>query len=137
MVTCLLDPLPVGHRCLLETTQAVEELTSLPNMCSAIDTTPVNLRSTPKSNPNLNPYRCRYGYPSLFLQVVSDHKIFWDVCVKAPNGTNNATHFRDSLLYRPLLPFLLFLISPNGMGTPAQNLFDEMLMKGRSVWGSV
>nr|KYP32224.1 hypothetical protein KK1_047138 [Cajanus cajan] len=38
--------------------------------------------------------------------VVSDHKkIFWDVCVKAPSG----------------------------MGIPAQNLFDDMLMKGRSV----
>ncbi|KAG2404861.1 U-box domain-containing protein [Vigna angularis] len=66
-------------------------------------------------------------------KVVSDHKkIFWDVCVKAPGGTDDATHFRDSLLYRPLLPFLLILFSPSGMGTPAQNLFDGMLMKGRS-----
>ncbi|XP_027921040.1 protein ALP1-like [Vigna unguiculata] len=156
--------IPVGRRRLLETTQAFEELTSLPNMCGAIDTTPVHLRSTPNSNPNLNPYRCRYGYPSLLLQVVSDHKkIFWDVCVKAPGGTDDATHFRDSLLYHrltsgdvvwdkvisvrghhvrpyvvgdwcfPLLPFLLTPFSPSGMGTPAQNLFDGMLMKGRSV----
>ncbi|KAL9327440.1 hypothetical protein ACSQ67_008085 [Phaseolus vulgaris] len=156
--------IPVGRRRLLETTQAFEELTSLPNMCGAIDTTPVHLRSNPNTNPNLNPYRCRYGYPSLLLQVVSDHKkIFWDVCVKAPGGTDDATHFRDSLLYHrltsgdvvwdkiisvrghhvrpyvvgdwcfPLLPFLLTPFSPSGMGTPAQNLFDGMLMKGRSV----
>lgn len=156
--------IPVGRRRLLETTQSFEELTSLPNMCGAIDTTPVHLRSTHNSNPNLNPYRCRYGYPSLLLQVVSDHKkIFWDVCVKAPGGTDDATHFRDSLLYHrltsgdvvwdkvisvrghhvrpyvvgdwcfPLLPFLLTPFSPSGMGTPAQNLFDGMLMKGRSV----
>nr|KYP50793.1 hypothetical protein KK1_027357 [Cajanus cajan]KYP50802.1 hypothetical protein KK1_027367 [Cajanus cajan] len=71
-------------------------------MCGAIDTTPVHLRSSP----NPNTYHCRYGFPSLLLQVISDHKkIFWDVCVKAPSG----------------------------MGTPAQNLFDGMLMKGRSV----
>ncbi|KAL5163011.1 Protein ALP1-like [Glycine soja] len=152
--------IPVGRRRLLETTQAFEELTSLPNMCGAIDTTPVHLRI----NPNPNIYRCRYGFPSLLLQVVSDHKkIFWDVCVKAPGGTDDATHFRDSLLYHrltsgdvvwdkvisvrghhvrpyvvgdwcfPLLPFLLTPFSPSGMGTPAQNLFDGMLMKGRSV----
>ncbi|XP_027346735.1 protein ALP1-like [Abrus precatorius] len=154
--------IPVGRRRLVETTQAFEELTSLPNMCGAIDATPVKLRSTP--NPNPNTYRCRYGYPSVLLQVVSDHKkIFWDVCVKAPGGTDDATHFRDSLLYHrltsgdvvwdkvinvrshpvrpyvvgdwcfPLLPFLLTPFSPSGMGTPAQNLFDGMLMKGRSV----
>lgn len=152
--------IPVGRRRLLETTQAFEELTSLPNMCGAIDTTPVHLRSSP----NPNTYRCRYGFPSLLLQVVSDHKkIFWDVCVKAPGATDDATHFRDSLLYHrltsgdvvwdklmtvrghhvrpyvvgdwcfPLLPFLLTPFSPSGMGTPAQNLFDGMLMKGRSV----
>ncbi|KAK7319837.1 hypothetical protein RJT34_04565 [Clitoria ternatea] len=154
--------IPVGRRRLLETTQAFEELTSLPNMCGAIDTTPVKLRSNPNPNPNI--YRCRYGFPSVLLQVVSDHKkIFWDVCVKAPGGTDDASHFRDSLLYHrltsgdvvwdkvihvrdhhvrpyvvgdwcfPLLPFLLTPFSPSGMGTPAQNLFDGMLMKGRSV----
>ncbi|KAG5063015.1 hypothetical protein JHK85_004198 [Glycine max] len=156
--------IPVGRRRLLETTQAFEELTSLPNMCGAIDTTPVHLRNNPNPNTNPNFYRCRYGYPSLLLQVVSDHKkIFWDVCVKAPGGTDDSTHFRDSLLYHrltsgdvvwdkvisvrghhvrpyvvgdwcfPLLPFLLTPFSPSGMGTPAQNLFDGMLMKGRSV----
>ncbi|KAJ7946032.1 Harbinger transposase-derived nuclease [Quillaja saponaria] len=105
-----------------------------------------------------------YGYPSVLLQVVADHKkVFWDVCVKAHGSTEDATHFRDSLLYNrltsgdvvwdkvinvrghhvrpyivgdwcyPLLPFLLTPFSPNGLGTPAQNLFDGMLMKGRSV----
>ncbi|CAN0846681.1 Protein ALP1-like [Linum grandiflorum] len=106
----------------------------------------------------------RFGYPSVQLQVVSDHKkVFWDVCVKAPGGIDDATHFRDSLLYNrhisgdvvwdkvinvknhhvrpyvvgdwcyPLLSFLMTPFSPNGAGTPAQNLFDGMLMKGRSV----
>jgi len=86
---------------LLQTTQAFKELTSLSNLCGVIDTTRVHLRFNP--NPNLNPYRCCYDYPSLLLQVVSDHKkIFWDVCVKAPSGTDDATHFRDNLLYHRL-----------------------------------
>ncbi|KAI4298436.1 hypothetical protein L6164_031997 [Bauhinia variegata] len=156
--------IPVSRRRLVETTQAFEELTSLPNMCGAIDTSPVKLHSLPNDQKFPGTYRCRYGYPSVLLQVVADHKkVFWDVCVKAPGGTDDATHFRDSLLYNrltsgdvvwdkvinvrghpirpyvvgdwcyPLLPFLLTPFSPNGMGTPAQNLFDGMLMKGRSV----
>ncbi|KAI4295625.1 hypothetical protein L6164_035650 [Bauhinia variegata] len=156
--------IPVSRRRLVETTQAFEELTSLPNMCGAIDTSPVKLHSFPNDQKFAATYKCRCGYPSVLLQVVADHKkIFWDVCVKAPGGTGDATHFRDSLLYNrltsgdvvwdkvinvrghpvrpyivgdwcyPLLPFLLTPFSPNGMGTPAQNLFDGMLMKGRSV----
>ncbi|XP_054779046.1 protein ANTAGONIST OF LIKE HETEROCHROMATIN PROTEIN 1 [Prosopis cineraria] len=156
--------IPVSRRRLVETTQAFEELTSLPNMCGAIDTSPVKLHSLPNDQKIPTSYRCRYGYPSVLLQVVADHKkIFWDVCVKAPGGADDATHFRDSYLYNrltsgdvvwdkvisvrahpvrpyivgdwcyPLLPFLLTPFSPNGMGTPAQNLFDGMLMKGRSV----
>ncbi|BFG41750.1 protein ALP1-like [Prunus yedoensis var. nudiflora] len=152
--------IPVSRRRLIETTQAFEELTSLPNMCGAIDGSPIKLH---KHNLPGN-YKCKYGYPSVLLEVVADHKkIFWDVCVKAPGGTDDATHFRDSLLYNrltsgdivwdkvinvrghhvrpyivgdwcyPLLSFLLTPFSPNGMGTPAQNLFDGMLMKGRSV----
>lgn len=96
--------------------------------------------------------------------MVADHKkIFWDVCVKAPGGTDDATHLRDSLLYNrltsgdivwdkvinvrnhhvrpyivgdwcyPLLSFLLTPFSPSGSGTSGQNLFDAALMKGRSV----
>ncbi|KAE9597251.1 hypothetical protein Lal_00007798 [Lupinus albus] len=155
--------IPVGRRRLVEITQSFEELTSLPNMCGAIDTTPVKLHST-SGNRIPQTYRCHFGYPSVLLQVVSDHKkIFWDVCVRAPGGTDDATHFRDSVLYNrltsgdvvwdkvinvrghhvrpyvvgdwcyPLLPFVLTPFSPNGMGNPAQNLFDGMLMKGRSV----
>ncbi|XP_021286521.1 protein ALP1-like isoform X2 [Herrania umbratica] len=130
--------IPVSRRRLIETTQGFEELTSLPNICGAIDGSPI--------------------------KVVADaRKIFWDVCVKAPGAADDATHFRDSLLYNrltsgdivwdkminvrghhvrpyivgdwcyPLLSFLMTPFSPDGAGTPAQNLFDGMLMKGRSV----
>ncbi|XP_034681329.1 protein ALP1-like [Vitis riparia] len=151
--------IPVSRRRLHETTQAFEELTSLPNMCGAIDGSPVKIRNNSASS-----YRCRYGFQSVLLQVVADHKkIFWDVCVKAPGGTDDATHLRDSLLYNrltsgdivwdkvinvrnhhvrpyivgdwcyPLLSFLLTPFSPNGSGASGQNLFDAALMKGRSV----
>ncbi|CAL1410069.1 unnamed protein product [Linum trigynum] len=154
--------IPASKRRLNEVTLAFEELTSLPNMCGAIDGTPIKLRSFPTNESNL--YRCEYGYPALQLQVVSDHKkMFWDVCVKAPGAVDDATHFRDSLLYNrlvsddivwdkvinvrghhvrpyvvgdwcyPLMAFLMTPFSPNGSGSPAQNLFDGMLMKGRSV----
>ncbi|KAE9607261.1 hypothetical protein Lal_00026253 [Lupinus albus] len=156
--------IPGGRHRLIETTQLFEELTSLPNICGAIDTTPVKLHSSSSSSSNRIPETCRYGYPSLLLQVVSDQKkIFWDVCVRAPGGTDDATHFRESVLYNrltsgdivwdkvinvrgchvrpyvvgdwcyPLLQFLLTPFSPTGSGSPAQNLFDGMLMKGRSV----
>lgn len=74
-------------------------LYNLSNMCGAIDTTLVHLRNNPNSNTNPNFYHCCYGYPSLLLQVMSNHKkIFWDVCVKTPNNTDDPMHFRDYLL---------------------------------------
>uniref|UniRef100_A0A5B6YLR7 DDE Tnp4 domain-containing protein n=1 Tax=Davidia involucrata TaxID=16924 RepID=A0A5B6YLR7_DAVIN len=95
--------IPVSRRRLHETTQAFEELTSLPNMCGAIDTTPVRLRRLPNDLNSSSSYRCRHGYPSVLLQVVADHKkILWDVCVKAPGGFDDVAHFRDSLLYNRL-----------------------------------
>ncbi|KAJ6365033.1 hypothetical protein OIU76_029917 [Salix suchowensis] len=128
-------------------------------MCGAIDGSPIKVKCGDIGG---NVYECRYGYPSVLLQVVADHKkMFWDVCVKAPGGSDDASHLRESLLYNrlvsgdvvwdkvinvrghhvrpyivgdwcyPLLSFLMTPFSPNGSGTPAQNLFDGMLMKGR------
>ncbi|KAK4401616.1 hypothetical protein Sango_0902300 [Sesamum angolense] len=156
--------IPVSRRRLVETTQGFQELTSLPNVCGAIDTTPVKLHKISPDMINGSMYVCKYGFPSVLLQVVADHKkIFWDVCVKAPGGYDDATHFRDSLLYNrlisgdivwdkavsvrgqpvrpyivgdwcfPLLSFLLTPYSYNRTGNPAQNAFDEALMKGRKA----
>ncbi|OMO63176.1 Harbinger transposase-derived nuclease [Corchorus olitorius] len=154
--------IPSSRRRLMETTQGFEELTSLPNICGAIDGSPIKVRKVDRNL--MNSYKCKYGYDAVLLQVVADHKkMFWDVCVKAPGGSDDASHFRDSLLYNrlfsgdivwdkvinvrsnlvrpyivgdwcyPLLSFLMTPFSPDGAGTPAQNLFDGMLMKGRSV----
>ncbi|KAK8626845.1 hypothetical protein V6N13_134475 [Hibiscus sabdariffa] len=158
--------IPVSRRRLIETTQGFEELTSLPNICGAIDGSPMKVRGLKLDRNSMSSYKCKFGYDSVLLQVVADHrKVFWDVCVKAPGGADDATHFRDSLLYNrltsgdivwdkvikvrghhvrpyivgdwcyPLLSFLMTPFSPDGAGTPAQNLFDGMLMKGRSVVG--
>ncbi|KZV17759.1 hypothetical protein F511_01569 [Dorcoceras hygrometricum] len=153
--------IPVSRRRLVDTIQGFQELTSLPNVCGAIDSTPIKLHKLSPDIINGSMYFCKHGFPSVLLQVVSDHKkIFWDVCVKAPGGYDDATHFRDSLLYNrlisedvvwdkvisvrgqhvrpyivgdwcfPLLPFLLTPFSDNRTGTPPQNTFDEALMKG-------
>ncbi|CAA0807560.1 PIF / Ping-Pong family of plant transposases [Striga hermonthica] len=149
--------IPVSRRRLVETTQGFQELTSLPNICGAIDTTPIKLHKLYDST-----YLCKYNFPAVLLQVVSDHKkIFWDVCVKAPGGSEDAAHFRDSLLYNRLIsgdiiwdkavsirgqavrpyivgdwcfPLLSFLLTPfgyNGATSPPHNAFDEALMKAR------
>ncbi|KAJ6707796.1 hypothetical protein OIU85_028097 [Salix viminalis] len=124
--------IPVSRRRLIETTQAFEELTSLPNMCGAIDGSPIKVKCGDIGG---NVYECRYGYPSVLLQVVADHKkMFWDVCVKAPGGSDDASHLRESLLYNRLVSGdVVWDKVINVRGTPAQNLFDGMLMKGRSV----
>ncbi|XP_010315266.1 protein ANTAGONIST OF LIKE HETEROCHROMATIN PROTEIN 1 [Solanum lycopersicum] len=156
--------IPVSRRRLVETTQGFQELTSLPNICGAIDGTAVRLQHLPSETVNSSMYYSRYGFPSVLLQVVADHKkIFWDVCVKAPGGFDDATHFRDSLLYNrlisgdivwdkgvnvrgehvrpyivgdwcfPLLSFLLTPFSGNRTGSPAENAYDEALFKGRKM----
>nr|GEX02292.1 hypothetical protein [Tanacetum cinerariifolium] len=156
--------IPAGRKRLQDNTTAFAEMTALPNICGAIDNTHVRLSSLPQDLANPNIYVNRFGYKSVQLQVVADHrKVFWDVCVKAPGAFDDATHFRDSLLYNRLLsgdivwekvvnvkghpvrpyivgdwcyPLLSFLLTPfswNRTGNPAQNSFDEGLMKGRRV----
>ncbi|CAL0331341.1 unnamed protein product [Lupinus luteus] len=93
--------IPVGRYRLIERTQSFEELTSLPNLCGAIDTMPVKLHSSSSSSSNRIPEMYR-----------------------APGGTDDATHFRESLLYNRLT---------SGDIVWDKNLFDGMLMKGRSV----
>lgn len=143
----------------MENTLAFQEIMELPNVCGAVAGVAVRLRSG-GGDESLRHHQ--HGYPAVLLQVVSDHKkIFWDVCVKAPGGSDNSTHLRDSLLYhrltsgdvvwdkvvnvrgqhvRPYIvggpdyPLLSFLLTPfTRPTTPAQREFDSALMKGRSV----
>ncbi|CAI9102455.1 OLC1v1000730C1 [Oldenlandia corymbosa var. corymbosa] len=156
--------IPTLRRRVAETTQGFQEITSLPNICGAIDGTSVKLHKLPSDLINPSMYYSKDGHPSILLQVVADSKRrFWDVCVKAPGGFDDATHFRDSLLYNrlisgdivwdkginvrgqhvrpyivgdwsyPLLSFCLTPFSWNRTGSPAQNAFDEGLMRARKM----
>eukprot|EP01018_Ginkgo_biloba_P029127 Gb_19400 [translate_table: standard] len=151
--------IPSGQR-LLQIIQGFKDLTGLPNMCGAIDGSHVKIHKRP-SNEFI--YKCRHHFVAVLLQAVSDHrKVFWDICVRAPGGTDDSTHFRESTLFNKLLsgqvlmdavvtirgihirpylvgdwcyPLLSYLVRPfssNGSGTPAENAFDASLMRGRS-----
>lgn len=61
--------IPVSRGRLHDTTQAFQELTSLPNVCGAIDGAPVRLRKLPSQTPNPSIYVNRHGHPSVQLQV--------------------------------------------------------------------
>ncbi|KAL0422659.1 UNVERIFIED_CONTAM: hypothetical protein Slati_3288800 [Sesamum latifolium] len=133
--------IPVSRRRLVETTQGFQELTSLPNVCGAIDTTPVKLHKISPDMINGSMYVCKYGFPSVLLQVVADHKkIFWDVDIgdivwdKAVSvrGQPVRPYIVGDWCF-PLLSFLLTPYSYNRTGNPAQNAFDEALMKGRKA----
>jgi hypothetical protein len=55
---------------------------------------------------------------SLLLQGACDANIlFWDVCVRAPRGTHNATHFRDSFLYKDFFGEFYFAKPTNQLGS--------------------
>ncbi|BBN11025.1 nuclease HARBI1 [Marchantia polymorpha subsp. ruderalis] len=99
----------------------------------------------------------------LLQVVCDHRRMFWDVCCKAAGSTDDATHLRGSSLFQkltngevlvdthvrikgnhirpyivgdwgyPLFSFLLTPFTGNGSGTPAQNFFDERLMKGRAM----
>ncbi|KAE8716699.1 putative nucleic acid binding protein [Hibiscus syriacus] len=123
--------IPASRRRLIETTQGFEELTSLPNICGAIDGSPIKVRGLNLDRNLMSSYKCKYGYDSVLLQVVADHrKIFWDVI--NVRGHHVRPYIVGDWCY-PLLSFFMTPFSPDGAGTPAQNLFDGMLMKGRSV----
>ncbi|KAL3688039.1 hypothetical protein R1sor_014348 [Riccia sorocarpa] len=104
-----------------------------------------------------------HSFAVLLQIVCDHQKLFWDVCCKVPGSIDDATHLRGSSLFRklttgevlieshvmikgnhirpyivgdwgyPLFSFLLTPFTGNGSGTPAQNFFDERLMKGRAV----
>lgn len=149
---------------LLEIVEGFKEVTGLPNMCGAIDGSPVKIHKIPRKDYSPAYYRSRHHFYAILLQAVCDHrKVFWDVCVKAPGATEDATHLRESSLFSklmsgdvlqdsivtirgnhirpyivgdwcyPLLSFLLTPFSPNGSDASGQSLLDSCLMKGRGV----
>eukprot|EP00252_Welwitschia_mirabilis_P026028 TRINITY_DN8338_c2_g1_i1.p1 TRINITY_DN8338_c2_g1~~TRINITY_DN8338_c2_g1_i1.p1 ORF type:complete len:438 (+),score=63.20 TRINITY_DN8338_c2_g1_i1:117-1430(+) len=132
-------------------------MTGLPNMCGAINGSHVKLAKRPSQQEEL--YMSRYGFYSVLLQAVSDHRrVFWDVCVRAPGASDNVTHLRESSIFGKLLsgqvlreslislkgatvrpyivgdlsyPLLSFLMTPFLSESPTEAMFDGALMKGR------
>ncbi|KAK1277024.1 hypothetical protein QJS04_geneDACA019610 [Acorus gramineus] len=157
--------IPAGHR-LLHTVHSFKDLSGgLPNICGAIDGSPIKIK-LPSSTTATSAaaFRRHGGHPAVLLQAVADHRaIFWDVCIRAPGSSDDASHLRESALYGrltageilqdavttvrghhvrpylvgdwcyPLMSFLLTPFTPNGTGTPARNRFDEALMRAREV----
>lgn len=155
--------IPSGSK-FLEIVEGFKGITGLPNMCGAIDGSAVKIHKRPDKDYFPAYYKSRHHFYAILLQAVCDHrKVFWDVCVKAPGATEDATHLRQSFLFTklmsgevlrdsivtirgnhirpyivgdwcyPLLSFLLTPFSPHGSGTSGQNLLDSCLMKGRRI----
>jgi hypothetical protein len=73
-------------------------------MCGTIDATHIRLVEKPPMSLIPVDYWNRHDHHSVLLQGVYDaNLLFWDVCVRAPEGTHDATHFRDSFLYKDFL----------------------------------
>lgn len=88
--------IPEGPR-LIQIIREFKELTGLDNMCGAVDGSHIKLSTKPPSRYTPADYWCRHDFHSVLLQRICDaHSLFWDVCVTAPGGTHDATHFRSS-----------------------------------------
>jgi hypothetical protein len=95
--------IPQGER-LISIIAHFKCLTGLENMCGAIDGTHIRLAEKPPMSLIPADYWNRHDHHSILLQGVCDaNLLFWDVCVRAPGGTHDATHFRDSFLYKDFL----------------------------------
>ena len=75
----------------------------LPNICGAIDGTHCTLNRKPPQSFILGDYWCRHDIYIVLQGVCDTEKIFWDVCVRAPRGTHDAAHLRQSSFYKILM----------------------------------
>jgi hypothetical protein len=139
-----------------------KDITDIDNFAGAIDGSHIKLSKKPAQHLVPGKYWCRHDFHSVFLQGVCDgDKLFWDVCVRCPGETHDATHLRESdlwgrlraheILQEPVLniqgkevkpfivgdsaypqqAFLLKAFNSRATGTAEQNLFDKHLRKGR------
>ena len=82
-----------------------EELTSLLNICGAIDGTHIPLAEHPSKTITLveSDFYNRKKFHSIVLQGVCDSKkIFWNVCTKQLYGVHDSGQFKLSNVYRHL-----------------------------------
>ena len=94
--------IPEGER-LRSTLDSFRTICKIPNLAGAIDGSHIKLSRKPRQVAVPSDYWNRHDFFSVLLQGVCDaNKIFWDVCVRAPGGTHDATHLRDSSLWEKL-----------------------------------
>ena len=78
-------------------------ITGLPNMCGAVHGTHCKLNRKPPQSFIPCDYWCRHDIYNVLLQGVCDsEKIFWHVCVRAPNKTHDAAYLRQSSFNKKL-----------------------------------
>ena len=95
--------LPSGVR-LANIIASFHNITRPPNICGAIDGTHCQLNRKPPQSFTPGDYWCRHDIYNDLLQGVCDsEKIFWDICVRAPEGTHDAAHLRQSSFYKKLM----------------------------------
>jgi hypothetical protein len=139
-----------------------KEISDIDNFAGAVDGSHIKLHRKPQGRFFPAEYWCRHDFHSILLQGVCDaDKLFWDVCVRCPGGTHDATHLRESDLWQklrahevlqepvinvggkevkpfivgdsayPLSSFLLKPFNNRSTGTAQQNVFDKHMRKGR------
>jgi hypothetical protein len=93
---------PTGDR-LTAILMSFQTLCRIPNLAGAIDGSHIKLSRKPRNVATLSDYWCRHDIFSILLQAVCDaNRLFWDVCIQAPGGTDDATHLRSSCLWEKI-----------------------------------
>lgn len=92
-----------SHRRLEEIISDFQTLTLMPNVCGALDGTHIKLHYKPRDAQLASQYMCRHRFYSILLQGICDaQKVFWDVSINAPGGTDDATHWRTSAIFQKM-----------------------------------
>jgi hypothetical protein len=82
------------------------------NMCGAIDATHIILVEKPLMNLSPANYWNQHDHLLVLLRGVCDaNLLFWDVCIRAPEGTHDATHFLGFIFVQGFFREIYFVIN--------------------------
>eukprot|EP01018_Ginkgo_biloba_P020398 Gb_36726 [translate_table: standard] len=122
---------------LLPTICGVIDGTHMRTRCGVIDGTHIKLTKKAKNDDTPVQYMNRHHFYSVLLGICDAQKVFWDVCVNAPGGTNDARHWNCSairykmqtrqVLASPTIQIEGVTIYPHLIGDSAYPLSHSML----------